>query len=193
MSSSSGTEESSDLAIVPFAVAAGLPAITLVWGLHLWLKLRRKMDDGSKQVFHGLLMMLFAYPLGILIPHTVAPQPMKVAHSVSLLQAIFLVGLGSVWHTHIGFKSGERDSVVAKWINLYGFWFNSFGMIFGAFTGAKSLFYISAPFIQVEASPEHEAILQFVLKSQGTCNIIACVMMIRKMASKYANTKPHLE
>jgi hypothetical protein len=185
MSSIIDTATPVDDAAIPLPVGIALFVIPLLWGCHMWLRLRPKLSDGVEQVFHGVYMALVAYPMGILIPHAKIKKVMGLAHGVALIQAALLITMGGAWHTTFGFEDKSRASVMAKWINLYGFWINTFGMMWGAATGAKDLFYVTKEFVNYQAPPHIEAVLHILLKSQGLCNVISTVLIMKQMASKY--------
>jgi len=177
---------SQDPTALPLPAAIGLPCVLFLLGAFHWVKARSRgqMSDGNEQILHGLWMTLFGFPLGLLIPYAIIPKAVSLAHGVALLQGVFLIAMGSIWHSHFGFVSGERLSVIAKWFNLYGFWFNLFGILWGAFTGAKDLFYLSKGAVDFQASPEFELVLHFLLKSQGICNLIAFVIVIHQFTQR---------
>ena len=71
-----------DPAAVPLPVALLLPAALLLWGASVLARLGSVMSDGEEQTAHGVVMMLFAYPLGLAIPHARIKLAMKAAHGV---------------------------------------------------------------------------------------------------------------
>jgi hypothetical protein len=171
-----------DPAAVPLPVAILLPTSFLLWGLAIFFS-SPSMTDGQEQIFHGVLMHLFAYPLGLCIPHAKIKKAMALAHGASLLQGTILVVCGMAWHETFGFVDGTSYSLWTKYINLYGMWGNTFGILWGAIMGASDLFYVTKESLDHRGPDWIENILHGVLKSQGLCNIISCVMIIKQFVS----------
>jgi hypothetical protein len=172
-----------DPAAVPLPVAILLPLAFFVWGNITWIRCRSNMTDGEEQIYQGIFMCLFAYPLGLAIPHAKLKRAMSLCHGVSLLQGTKLVACGLAWHSAFGFTDGTPVSVWAKWINLYGMWGNTFGTIWNAVTGATDLLYITKDTVSYRAPRWAENVQHIILKSQGLCNMIAMVMILQQMAA----------
>jgi len=128
-------------------------------------------------------MSLIAYPLGLAIPHAKMKKAMSLAHGVALLQGAVLIACGLAWHSAFGFVDKTTVSVWVKYINLYGMWGNTAGILWGAIMGAKDLFYYSKDYVSYQAPPWQENVQHIVLKSQGLCNMIAMVMIMKQMAA----------
>jgi len=177
------TASTMDPAAVPLPVAIALPIILLVWGSIKLSYITPLMTDGQEQIFHGVLMSLIAYPLGLAIPHAKIKKVMSLAHGASLLQGSILVAYGLAWHTAFGFVDKSSASTWAKYINLYGMWGNTIGILWGAITGAKDLFYWTKDSVSYQAPNWQEVTLHILLKSQGLCNIIAMIMILKQMSA----------
>ena len=145
------------------------------------------MDDGQEQLYHGIYMTLVAYPLGLAIPHARIKKAMSLAHGASLLQGISLMVCGLAWHSTFGFVDGTPVSVWAKYLNMYGMWGNTAGILWGATAGATDLFYTTKDTVAYRAPRWVENIQHVVLKSQGLCNIIATVMILNQLVSTIEN------
>jgi hypothetical protein len=191
MSIASSKEQ--DPAAMPILLAASLPVGFFLWGFVTWMRLRPKLTDGSEQIYHGLLMALVAYPLGLLIPHARIKKAMALAHGASLLQAALLIILGQAWHDTFGYVDKSRSSVAAKWINLWGMWGNTFGIVWGAVFGAKELLYVTKFFVEYQAPPWAEAVMHVLLKSQGLCNMVSFVLVMKQFAKKIEMDANELE
>lgn len=178
---------SADPAAVPLPVALGIPTLLFFVGAVYWLQSRRFMDDGTEQIFHGVWMSLWVLPLGAAISHAKIPAAMSLVHGVSLLQGVFLIAIGSIWFTHLGFKQNEKTSFIAKWCMLWGFWSNTFGILWGAVTGAKDLFFKSKSSVPFQAPELHETILHILLKFQGICTLIAFLIILHQMSKARRN------
>ena len=176
-----------DPAAVPLPVAILLPLGFFLWGLGTWIRLMSKMDDGQEQLYHGIYMTLVAYPLGLAIPHARIKKAMSLAHGASLLQGISLMVCGLAWHSNFGFVDGTPVSVWAKYLNMYGMWGNTAGILWGATAGATDLFYTTKDTVAYRAPRWVENIQHVVLKSQGLCNIIATVMILNQLVSTIEN------
>ncbi len=114
---------------------------------------------------------------------------MALTHGASLIQSVILMAMGAMWHSTFGFEDKSQNSKWAKWINLYGMWANSFGILWGAVFGAKDLFYVTKEMVSYQAPEWAEAVLHVLLKSQGLCNIIAYVMIIKQFSKTLTSVK----
>lgn len=173
-------ESTLDPAAVPLPVAICLPASFFLWGLITWIRLLPQMTDGQEQVLHGVFMWLVAYPLGLAIPHAKIKKAMSLVHGVSLLQGAILIVCGLAWHSTFGFQNGTSVSAWAKYINIYGMWGNTGGILWGAIMGATDLFYYTKDSVSYRAPRWIENVMHIVLKSQGLCNIIATIMIVKQ-------------
>ena len=177
-----------DPTAVPLAVAVAVPTAILVWGCYLWFRLlsspeaHANFDAGSEHIFHGLFQFLFSLPLGLAIPHSKIKAAMSLVHGVTLLQAVCFLAIGLVW-PHIGFADGAPSATIVLWMNIIGFWGNTFGILWASVTGAKCLLYKSKESVAFQAPPAHEVVLNVMLKGQGLCNIVAGVMMMYTFAN----------
>ena len=172
-----------DPAAVPLPLAILLPAGFFLWGLVTWFRLMSNMTDGQEQVYHGIYMSLFAYPLGLAIPHARIKKAMSLAHGVSLLQGVTLIACGLAWHSTFGFDDGTSASRWAKYLNMYGMWGNTAGILWGAMAGATDLMYTTKDTVAYRAPRWVENVEHVVLKSQGLCNIIATIMIFNQFVS----------
>jgi hypothetical protein len=172
-----------DPAAVPLPLAIILPLAFFGWGCIQWIRCRSHMTDGQEQIYHGILMCLVAYPLGLAIPHAKLKAAMSLCHGVSLLQGTKLLACGLAWHSHsaFGFTDGTPASVWAKWINLYGMWGNTIGILWIAVMGATDLLYKTKDLVSYRAPRWVENVQHVILKSQGLCNIVAMIMILKQM------------
>ena len=169
-----------DPAAVPLQVAILLPASLLLYGLSkLWFA-SSSLTDGHQQIGHGVVMWLFAYPLGLGIPHVKIKKAMALTHAASLLQGTILVVCGYLWHDTFGFVDGSTTSTMAKQVNLYGMWGNTVGCLWSAVMGASDLLYVTKGSVTYVAPQWVENVLHIVLKSQGLCNVISVVMILNQ-------------
>ena len=173
-----------DPAAVPLPLAILLPTGFFLWGLVTWLRLMPNMTDGQEQVYHGIYMSLFAYPLGLAIPHARIKKAMSLAQGASLLQGVTLIACGLAWHSTFGFDDGTSASRWAKYLNMYGMWGNTAGILWSAMAGATDLLYTTKDTV-AHRSPHRwvENVQHVVLKSQGLCNIIATIMIFNQLVS----------
>ena len=54
--------------------------------------------------------------------------------------------------------------------------------VVAAMTGAKELFYVSKDHITMDCTAHAEALVRFLLKPAGICNIVAVAMMVYQTA-----------
>lgn len=66
---------------------------------------------------------------------------MLTAHSAGLIQGLSLIAFGLVW-PRLGLSSASYSRKVCA-INLYGMYFNTFGLLLAATTGTRDLLYVS--------------------------------------------------
>ncbi|KAJ1456565.1 hypothetical protein M885DRAFT_517379 [Pelagophyceae sp. CCMP2097] len=167
-----------------------LPVVVAVLGLvgvllplrWLWLAApqRKRTPQQSHARWHvlaGLHQILFGLPLALLIPHATIPKAVALAHSIALIQGTMCVAFGLLWPA---LKMPRRTSTATTAINFYGFYFNIFGVLWGAFTGARDLLYVTKLMPDVATLPRlawAEAVLHVLLKTQGAANIVGVCLM----------------
>ncbi|CAE8603196.1 unnamed protein product [Polarella glacialis] len=178
------TDPAVDAASVPLPVVVAVLALVGVLLPLRWLWLgtpaRKRTPQESHARWHilaGLHQILFGLPLALLIPHARIPKAVALAHSIALIQGSMCVVFGLLWPS---LKMPHWTSKATTAINLYGFYFNIFGVLWGAFTGARDLLYVTKLLPDVAALPRlawAEAVLHVLLKTQGAANVVGVCLM----------------
>ena len=81
-------------------------------------------------------LLYVVLPVGLLIPYAKIPAAVSLANGVALMAGVALIAFGLASET-LGFVSSEPSSVAAKWTNLWGFWGNLLGCLWGGLGGAQ--------------------------------------------------------
>jgi len=133
------------------------------------------MSPQQEQIFHGLWMFVVSLLAGLLIPHVPRPRSMLSFHGVGCLQAASLLVFGAVWPQIYPMGGGS----VASWCNIGGKWGNCIGFTYSSLTGAQCLLYWTKhenPAVHAVGSTA-ETILEVILKTQGTLDVVGLMMM----------------
>mmetsp|Transcript_15267 Transcript_15267/g.48045 ORF Transcript_15267/g.48045 Transcript_15267/m.48045 type:complete len:186 (+) Transcript_15267:28-585(+) len=156
-----------------------------------WLLLsparKRTPQEGHARmhILAGLHQILLGLPLALLIPYAQIPKAVALAHSLSVGQGTMCIVFGLLWPQ---LRMPPFTSNVTTWINLYGFYFNTIGVLWGAFSGSRDLLYVTKLMPAVASLPRvawMEAVLHVLLKSQGVCNVVGVCSMLAYAAGAF--------
>jgi hypothetical protein len=183
-------DPAADAANMPLPVVVGLLVLVGVVLPLRWLwrspPKRKKTAQEAHARWHilaGLHQILVGLPLAMLIPYATIPKAVALAHSLGLIQGIMCIVFGLLWPA---LNMPPRTSKWTTWINLYGFYFNIFCVLWGGFTGARDLLFVTKLTPVVAALPRvqwMETVLHVLLKSQGTANVIGVCFMFSYAAA----------
>lgn len=135
-------------------------------------------------LFLGFLLFLLGLISGLIVPAVANPRLAVSSHIEGVLNGIFLIVLGLVWHKVA--LSGKALKIT-YWLALYGTFANWFGMIVAAVFNAGKMLGVMAG--GQEGPPLAEAVVTFLLISLSLAMVIISVMVLvgLKKGSAYDN------
>lgn len=124
-------------------------------------------------LFAGFFLFLLGLITGLIVPAFATPRLGVSSHVEAVLNGIFLVVLGLVWHR---LALSDKALKITWWLVIYGTFANWFGLLFAAITDAGKMLGVAAG--GKEGSPVAEAIVAFFLISLSVAMIIISVMVL---------------
>ncbi|MGM0621251.1 MAG: hydrogenase [Bacteroidota bacterium] len=135
-------------------------------------------------LFLGFLLFLLGLITGLIVPAFASPRLAVSSHIEGVLNGIFLVVLGLVWHK---LALSGKALKITYWLALYGTFANWFGILVAAvFNAGKMLGVVAGG---QEGPPLAEAVVAFFLVTLSIAMVIISVMVLTglKKGSKYDN------
>ena len=132
-------------------------------------------------LFAGFFLFLLGLITGLIVPAFAAPRLAVSSHIEGVLNGMFLILLGLVWH-----KLALSDKVlkITYWLALYGTFANWFGLLFSAITNAGKMLGVMAG--GKEGSPVAEAVVAFFLITLSIAMVIISVMVLVGLKKGFA-------
>lgn len=124
-------------------------------------------------LFLGFLLFLLGLITGLVVPAFATPRLGVSSHIEGVLNGIFLVVLGLVWHRLALSGTALR---VTYWLALYGTFANWFALLFAAITDAGKMLGVAAG--GKAGSPAAEAVVAFLLITLSIAMIVISVMVL---------------
>jgi len=133
--------------------------------------LKKKHSD--QLIFLGVLLFLLGLVTGLVVPVFTNPRLGVSSHIEGVLNGIFLVVLGLIWHK---VDLSNRWLTIGFWLALYGTFTNWLGILIAAIFNAGGMLGIAAN--GKEGSPLAEAIVQFCLVSLSIAMLAVAVIVL---------------
>ena len=132
-------------------------------------------NDSTSRTLTGLGVFLFLLGLltGVFIPTLHTPRIGLSAHLEGVMNGIFLMVLGAIWHH---FHLSPRLSRLCFWLLVYGTFANWLSVLLGAVFGAGHLMPIAGA--GVTAQPWQEFVVGFGLISLSVAMIVGCGLLM---------------
>lgn len=124
-------------------------------------------------LFLGFLLFLLGLITGLIVPVFASPRLAVSSHIEGVLNGIFLVVLGLVWHKLA--LPGKALKII-YWLSLYGTFANWFGILVAAVFNAGKLLGVVAG--GQEGPPLAEAVVAFFLVTLSIAMVIISVMVL---------------
>ncbi len=120
-------------------------------------------------------MLLFTLGLivGLLVPVFANPRMGVSSHIEGVLNGIFLIILGLIWHK---IALSDKWLKITFWLAVYGTFANWFGILIAAIFNAGKMLGVIAN--GQEGSPFAEGIVTFLLISLSVAMLILCVTIL---------------
>jgi (hydroxyamino)benzene mutase len=129
--------------------------------------------QASNLLFAGFLLFLLGLITGLIVPVFASPRLAVSGHIEGVLNGIFLIVLGLVWHK-LALSGGALKTTY--WLVLYGTFANWFAMLFAAVTKAGKMLGVMAG--GTEGPAAAEAVVSFLLITLSVAMVIISVMVL---------------
>ena len=124
-------------------------------------------------LFLGFLLFLLGLITGLIVPALANPRLAVSSHIEGVLNGIFLIVLGLVWHK---LALSGRALKITFWLALYGTFANWFGILVAAVFNAGKMLGIAAG--GQEGPPLAEAVVAFFLITLSIAMVIISVLVL---------------
>jgi len=131
----------------------------------------KKLAD--KLLFAGFLLFLLGLITGLAVPAFASPRLAVSGHIEGVLNGIFLIVLGLVWHKLV---LTDKALKITYWLALYGTFANWFGILVAAVFNAGKMLGIAAG--GHEGPPVAEAVVTFFLVTLSIAMVIISVLVL---------------
>lgn len=135
------------------------------------LNLKQRQSD--QLIFYGVLLFLLGLIVGLLVPALANPRMALSSHLEGIMNGIFLIVLGLIWHKVI---LSERWLKITFWLAIYGTFANWLGILLAAVFNAGAMLNIAAKGQQ--GSPAAEALVTFFLVTLTIAMLTICVTVL---------------
>ena len=131
-----------------------------------------KKQAGSL-LFAGFLLFLLGLITGLIVPAFANPRLGVSSHIEGVLNGIFLIVLGLVWHQ---LALSDKVLKTTYWLALYGTFANWLGILVAAVFNAGKMLGVMAG--GQEGHPVAEAVVAFFLVTLSVAMVIISVMVL---------------
>lgn len=100
-----------------------------------------KQKQAGKLIFSGVLLFLLGLVVGLVAPVLANPRMGVSSHIEGVLNGIFLIVLGLIWHR---IDLSDRWLKITFWLAVYGAFMNWFGILIAAVFNAGKMLGIAA-------------------------------------------------
>lgn len=132
-------------------------------------------------LFLGFLLFLLGLITGLIVPLFANPRLGVSSHIEGILNGIFLIVLGLVWHKVALSVTAPK---IVYWLALYGTFANWFGILVAAVFNAGKMLGVMAG--GKEGPPVAEAVVSFFLVTLSIAMIIISVMVMAGLRKGFA-------
>jgi hydroxylaminobenzene mutase len=130
-------------------------------------------QQSNNLIFYGILLFLLGLIVGLFLPFMANPRMGLSSHIEGVLNGMFLVILGLIWHK---IALSDRWLKITFWLAIYGTFANWLGMLYAAIVNAGKDLTIAAE--GKEGTPVQEAIIMFLLVTLSLAMIIICITVL---------------
>jgi (hydroxyamino)benzene mutase len=146
------------------------------------IQVKKKQSDNL--LFLGFFLFLLGLLVGLIVPLFASPRLAVSSHIEGVLNGIFLIVLGLVWHK---LALSDQTLKITFWLALYGTFANWFAMLVAAvFNAGKMLGVVAGG---TEGPPLAEAVVAFFLVTLSIAMVIICITVLvgLKKGTKHQN------
>lgn len=128
--------------------------------------------QSDRLLFLGMLLFLIGLVFALFIPVMANPRMGLSAHLEGVLNGLFLLLLGLIWHK---LTLSEKTLSYIFWLTVYGSFANFLAVSMAAITGAGKMMPIAGG---KEGTTVIEGIISFLLISLALAMILVCTMVL---------------
>ena len=132
-----------------------------------------KKKQSERFIFLGIFLFLLGLITGLIVPLFPNPRMGLSSHIEGVLNGMFLVLLGLIWHR---VNLDTRWLKITWWLSLYGTFANWFGILVAAVFNAGEMLGVAAK--GVKGPDAAEAVVKFSLVSLSLAMIMICVLIL---------------
>ena len=129
--------------------------------------------QSDRLIFFGVLLFLLGLVVGLFVPAMANPRMALSSHLEGIMNGIFLVVLGLIWHKVL---LSNRWLKISFWLAIYGTFANWFGILIAAIFNAGKVLTVAAK--GQEGTPAVEGIVMFLLISLSIAMLIICTAVL---------------
>lgn len=130
-------------------------------------------QQSDRLIFLGILLFLLGLIVGLFIPLMANPRMGLSSHLEGIMNGMFLVILGLVWHK---VKLSHKWLKITFWLSIYGTFANWLGILLAAIFNAGKDLTVAAN--GQEGSPMAEGMVTFLLISLSISMLIICIAVL---------------
>jgi (hydroxyamino)benzene mutase len=137
-------------------------------------------NQSDKLIFLGVLLFFLGLIVGLLAPVFANPRLGVSSHIEGVLNGIFLMVLGLIWHK---VNLTNKWLKITFWLTLYGTFANWFGIVIAAVFNAGKMLGIAAN--GREGPAIAEGIVAFLLITLSFAMLIICISVLLGLKSHF--------
>ena len=135
--------------------------------------LQQMKKQADNLLFAGFFLFLLGLITGLIVPAFANPRLGLSSHIEGVLNGIFLIVLGLLWHK---LELSGKTLKITYWLALYGTFANWFGMLVAAVFNAGKMLGVAAG--GQEGPPVAEAVVAFFLVTLSLAMVIISVLVL---------------
>ena len=135
--------------------------------------LQQMKKQADNLLFAGFFLFLLGLITGLIVPAFANPRLGLSSHIEGVLNGIFLIVLGLLWHK---LELSGKTLKITYWLTLYGTFANWFGMLVAAVFNAGKMLGVAAG--GQEGPPVAEALVAFLLVTLSLAMVIISVLVL---------------
>jgi (hydroxyamino)benzene mutase len=138
-------------------------------------------QQANKLQFLGIFLFLLGLFSGFFIPLMANPRMGLSAHLEGVMNGMFLVILGLIWHK---IEVSEKLLNITFWLTIYGSFSNLLAVTIGAITGGGKMMPLAGG---KEGAPFIEVVISFLLISLSLAMIAVCMVVLKGLYTHLKN------
>lgn len=128
--------------------------------------------QAHRLIFLGVLLFLLGLLAGFAVPYVANPRMGLTTHLEGVMNGLFLVALGLIWH-RVALR--PRAAGITVGLALYGSFANYAAVLIAAITGAGAMMPMAGG---AEGTAVQEAVISFLLISLSLAMVAVCGLVL---------------